>query len=123
MKQLFSYVDEIDHPDIVLDRMKQTYDGYIFSKDANKHLYNPNMALYYLDYYNRKNKEPDELIDFNIRSDYDKIQNLLKIKPSQEQSDALLEIITEGEIRCRLTLSYNLQKNFSKMILFLYYFI
>ena len=114
MKYLISLIEGIEYPEMILNKMKQTYDGYIFSKDAEKHLYNPNMALYYLDYYQRKGKEPDSLIDPNIYSDYNKINNLLDIKPNKEQNNALLEIITNGTIACQLTLSYNLQKDFSK---------
>lgn len=123
MSHLISLVDNIKNPEVILDKMKQVYDGYIFSKEAEIHLYNPNMALYYLDYYQRKGKEPESLIDPNIYSDYNKIRNLLTIKPSEEQRDALLEIITEGKLSCRLTLSFDLQKDFSRddFVSLLYY--
>ena len=123
MSHLISLVDNIKNPEVILDKMKQVYDGYIFSKEAEVHLYNPNMALYYLDYYQRKGKEPESLIDPNIYSDYNKIRNLLTIKPSEEQRDALLEIITEGKLSCRLTLSFDLQKDFSRddFVSLLYY--
>ena len=123
MRQLISMVDSIKNPDEILHKMEQIYDGYLFAKDSEEHLYNPNMVLYYLDSYQKKHKEPDELIDPNIYSDYKKIENLLNIKPRKEHSDALLHIITEGEISCRLTLSYNLQKDFSRddFVSLLYY--
>lgn len=123
MSHLISLVDNIKNPEVILDKMKQVYDGYIFSKEAEVHLYNPNMALYYLDYYQRKGKEPESLIDPNIYSDYNKIRNLLTIKPSEEQHEALLEIITEGKLSCRLTLSFDLQKDFSRddFVSLLYY--
>lgn len=123
MKFLISCVDGIKDPEALLSEMKLHYDGYVFSKDAKKHLYNPNMALYYLDHYQKKGKEPESIIDPNIFSDYSKIKNLLDIQPDKEQSKALLEIMTEEKISCQLTLSYNLQKDFSRndFVSLLYY--
>lgn len=123
MKYLISCADNIKNPDAVLSEMKQHYDGYMFSKDALEHLYNPNMALYYLDHYQKKGREPDSLVDPNIFSDYSKIRNLLDIQPDKEQNKALLEIITEDKITSQLTLSYNLQKEFSRddFVSLLYY--
>ena len=114
MQYLISLVDTHEPPEETLNKMKDYYNGYRFSEAAIQHVYNPNMALYYLDHMQLFHEEPKSLIDPNIYSDYDKIKNLLNIKPNQEQSDALLEIITEGKIACRLTLSYNLQKDFTK---------
>lgn len=114
MQYLISLVDTHEQPKEILRKMKDYYNGYRFSEDAIQRVYNPNMALYYLDHLQFFHKEPKSLIDPNIYSDYNRIKNLLDIKPNREQSDALLEIITEGKIACRLTLSYNLQKDFTK---------
>ena len=123
MQYLISLVDTHEAPEDTLKKMKGYYNGYRFSEDATNYVYNPNMALYYLDYIQSFHKEPKSLIDPNIYSDYNRIKNLLRIKPNQEQSDALLEIITNGKIECPLTLSYNLQKDFTKndFISLLYY--
>lgn len=123
MQYLISLVDTKEDPEETLRKMKNYYDGYRFSEDAIQHVFNPNMALYFLENIQLFNREPKSIIDPNIFSDYSKIKNLLAIKPDKAQSDALLEIMSEEKISCRLTLSYNLQKDFSRddFISLLYY--
>lgn len=123
MQYLISLVDTKEDPEETLRKMKNYYDGYRFSEDAIQHVFNPNMALYFLENIQLFNKEPKSIIDPNIFSDYSKIKNLLAIKPDKAQSDALLEIMSEEKISCSLTLSYNLQKDFSRddFISLLYY--
>lgn len=123
MQYLISLVDTKEYPEETLRNMKTYYDGYRFSEDAIQHVFNPNMALYFLENIQLFGKEPKSIIDPNIFSDYSKIKNLLDIKPDKVQSEALLEIMSEEKISCRLTLSYNLQKDFSRddFISLLYY--
>ena len=123
MQYLISLVDTKEDPEETLRKMKNYYDGYRFSEDAIQHVFNPNMALYFLENIQLFNREPKSIIDPNIFSDYSKIKNLLAIKPDKAQIDALLEIMSEGKISCSLTLSYNLQKDFSRddFISLLYY--
>lgn len=123
VNNLISMIDTIANPQDTLLEMKQHYDGYRFSKFANKHIYNPNMALYYLDSYQSMGNPPEELTDPNILSDYRKLENLLTIKPDKKQRDALMSIISDNTISCILTSSYDLSQRFTKadFISLLYY--
>lgn len=123
MKHLISSVHGIDNQEKTLSVLKQIYDGYMFSKNGKHHVFNPNMALYYLDYVQSFGVPPEEIIDPNIYSDYKKIENLLNIKPDPEQRKALEEILSGHDILVNLTTSYELTKQFSKsdFVSLLYY--
>jgi hypothetical protein len=62
----------------IYTRMDEWYDGYRFSEEAEHTIFNTDMALYYLLALIEKGKEPKELIDLNVRSDYGKIRFLVQ---------------------------------------------
>ena len=60
-----------------LGLMREWYDGYRFSEEAENEVYNTDMVLFYL-YYSLPNKRgPRRLIDANVRIDYAKLRHLL----------------------------------------------
>lgn len=59
--------------------MKENYDGYKFNLKAKNHIYNSNMSLYFLADYVRLGEVPAKLVDVNIASDYNKIENMLNL--------------------------------------------
>lgn len=93
MKSLISLVDGIKDAENTLQEMKQYYDGYQFSKDGTHHLFNPNMALYYLDSWQVHGKGPSDIIDKNIISDYRKLENLLELPYEQSQQETIQGIL------------------------------
>ena len=64
-------------PDAVLEVMREWYDGYRFSRHAERDVYNTDMVLYYLSDSVPNRTGPDDLIDQNVRIDYDKLRHLL----------------------------------------------
>ena len=95
MKYLISMVSSIQDVDAVLADMKQYYDGYMFSVDGKHRIFNPNMALYYLDYWQNFGKQPNEIVDKNILSDYQKLENLLYL-PYESDEDVQIQNILDG---------------------------
>lgn len=93
MKELISFVDHIKDQENILKEMKQYYDGYKFSKDGIHHLFNPNMALYFLDSWQIHGKGPSDIVDKNIISDYKKLENLLELPYEQSQRGTIQEIL------------------------------
>jgi hypothetical protein len=61
----------------VLREIKTYYNGYLFNVDSSERLYNPDMVLYFMKYLSRGNF-PRELIDTNVKTDYGKLQRLLR---------------------------------------------
>jgi hypothetical protein len=42
------------------------YNGYKFSPQAEEYLYNPDMVLYFLKYFKRRQAYPRQMLDYNI---------------------------------------------------------
>ncbi|KHO61180.1 ATPase AAA [Thermoanaerobacter sp. YS13] len=76
-----------------LEELKELYDGYLFSAEAEKRIYNPDMVLYYLDSIVRYKKPPRNLIDDNVKTDYGRLNRLTM----NEKNRALLERIIKEE--------------------------
>lgn len=81
----------------LLPVMKEYYDGYKFSIDAEEHVYNSNMCLYLLSHYYKKRKLPESLIDVNIGSDYSKLAGVLDLVSDDERKQ-IIENIILGEL-------------------------
>ncbi|MEM5242922.1 AAA family ATPase [Thermoanaerobacter sp. CM-CNRG TB177] len=76
-----------------LEELKELYDGYLFSAEAEKRIYNPDMVLYYLDSIVRYKKPPRNLIDDNVKTDYGRLNRLTM----NEGNKVLLERIIKEE--------------------------
>jgi Predicted AAA-ATPase/PD-(D/E)XK nuclease superfamily len=99
----------------VLSDLRAWYDGYLFHTEAKSHVYNPDMVLYFAEYYQAEKKYPDNLLDPNIASDYTKIRNIFKIQQREEEHLATLSILTnEGKIYATLTTEFSLAKDFKQ---------
>ncbi|HMV50751.1 MAG TPA: AAA family ATPase [Blastocatellia bacterium] len=57
----------------VLDDMRRHYNGYRFSARQSDLIYNPTLALYYLDHYLSECCPPDNLLDSNLAMDRGKL--------------------------------------------------
>ena len=64
--------------DAAMSRMDEWYNGYKFSEEVGHTIYNTDMVLYYIKSLIQTNREPRELIDINVRSDYSKIRFLVQ---------------------------------------------
>ncbi len=80
----------------ILPIMKENYDGYKFSLNAENRIYNSNMCLYFLSRYIRLKEIPNDLIDMNIASDYSKIGKMLDLCKGEKRLDILRKTV-QGE--------------------------
>ncbi len=64
--------------DDALDTMRRFYNGYMFNEDANTRLYNPTLALYFLDHVRRTCKYPSEMLDVNLSLDQAKLEYMAR---------------------------------------------
>lgn len=95
-------VQPADLPVIIAD-LRNWYDGYLFHPDAETHLYNPNMLIYFGDYYQRRGTYPEKLLDDNIASDYGKIRRLLGVGGEEMSLSILEDVLTLDTVRANLT--------------------
>jgi Predicted AAA-ATPase/PD-(D/E)XK nuclease superfamily len=99
----------------ILDDLRDWYDGYLFSAQATKHIYNPDMVLYFTKYYREYKTYPPNLLDANIASDYGKIRNIFKIQDRVNEHKNVLQTLTEtGSISAQLTGQFSFEKDFGQ---------
>jgi hypothetical protein len=79
----------------LIDNLKELYNGYLFNKNAETRIYNPDMVLYYFDSYTRYRKPPEYLIDDNVKTDYGRLNRLAM---NEENRETLEKIIKEESI-------------------------
>ena len=93
-KGVGEFVDDIEKH---LDTVERWYDGYCFSKPkaGREHVFNCDMALYYLNELLETGNPPENLIDGNIKSDWSKLAMLLAVQKKAETYDGILPLTEE----------------------------
>ena len=66
-------------PEAAMAVMREWYNGYRFSEEAEDDLYNTDMVLYYLKHSIPNKRGPRQLIDTNVRIDYVKLRHLVVV--------------------------------------------
>jgi len=106
--------------------MVEYYDGYLFSDELNNEdkVFNSTLVMNLLSYYNDTKKYPKELIDNNIFTGYEKLENLLTIKDNKYYLDIINDILDNGRVNGKIITNLNLSVDFNKdhIISLLYYF-
>jgi hypothetical protein len=69
---------ETDAPGI-LDLVRAFYNGYRFGEGENPLLYNPTLALYFLDYFSRYGRYPRQMLDDNLAMDRNRIHYVARL--------------------------------------------
>ena len=107
----------------ILPIMKENYDGYKFSLNAENQIYNSNMCLYFLSDYIRLGKIPDRLVDMNIASDYSKIGKMLDLCKGEKRLEILRKTVQGEKITNTIVEKFNPAIEFTEidMISMLYY--
>ena len=104
--------------------MVKNYDGYLFHKNAEARIFNATLVMYFLNYYNRFSKIPEELIDTNIAFNYGKLGNLLRLQENCYYLDIIDSLLKTASITGELKRKFNLEEDFMRddIISLLYYF-
>ena len=86
----------------MIAEMKPWYDNYCFAKqclDKDPRMFNSDMVLYYLRNYITYGHSPEMMIDPNTRTDYGKMQKLIRLdKLDENRKGVLFKIAEEGQI-------------------------
>lgn len=86
----------------MIREMKPWYDNYCFAKESlerDPKMFNCDMVLYYLRHYMSLGKSPEQMIDPNTRTDYNKMKKLIRLdKQDGNRKGVLRKITEEGQI-------------------------
>ena len=132
VRQIIRYYNEVGafslDEDETLKAMRPWYDGYCFSEYANvegHHVFNTDMVLYYLKSFLLNGEEPSDLIDPNAKTDYAKLDRVVRLdKIEGDRKGVLLEIAQNGFTYGRVKRSFPAHQltdsNMFKGLLFYY---
>jgi len=109
----FTGVPQADIPAMIAD-LSSWYDGYLFHPDADAHLYNPNMLIYFANAWQRHNKYPEKLLDDNIASDYGKIRRLLGVGGEEMSLSILEDVLSQDSVRANLTGMFSFDRDWTR---------
>ena len=71
--------------------MKDFYNGYCFSTHDKREVYNPTMALYFLDHLARTCEYPEDLLDYNLAMDRNRLSYISKMPHGAEVVENTLD--------------------------------
>lgn len=108
VRKMFAYYKEVggipatSDIEAMIDEMKPWYDNYCFSKKAletQSKVFNCDMVIYYLRNYMDYGQAPDQMIDPNTRTDYNKMKKLLQLDKLDGDRKGVIRTIAEtGQI-------------------------
>ena len=87
--------------DELIEMMKPWYDNYCFAQDCygETTMYNSNMVLYFVKNYIIRGKAPQNMIESNIRIDYEKLRMLIrKDKEFAHDASIIQTLVSQGFI-------------------------
>ena len=95
--------------DELIEIMKPWYDNYCFARQCygKTTMYNSNMVLYFVDCYIRYSEMPFNMIESNIRIDYEKLRMLIrKDKEFANDASVIQTLVSQGYIAGELKESF-----------------
>ena len=108
VRKMFAYYKEVggipatSDIEAMIDEMKPWYDNYCFSEDAletQSKVFNCDMVIYYLRNYMDYGQAPDQMIDPNTKTDYNKMKKLLQLDKLDGDRKGVIRTIAEtGQI-------------------------
>jgi hypothetical protein len=74
----------------LLNKLRKNYNGYLFSKNGEQTLYNPDMILNFFNQWLMTGDYPDKLIDDNVRTDYGRLNRLIANEKNRQVVEGIL---------------------------------
>lgn len=105
-RQEGSFTESIEE---MLETMKPNYDNYCFAEECLQDcMFNSDMVLYFMNYYFNKGKKPREIVDPNIRTDFNKLSYLVNLDQELGKNFSVIrEIAEKGEIEATIASSFS----------------
>ncbi|WP_455666044.1 AAA family ATPase [Phocaeicola sp.] len=128
MLEYYSTTSHFNHTiDELIEIMKPWYDNYCFAKECygETTMYNSNMVLYFVKNYIQRGKTPQDMVEDNIRIDYEKLRMLIrKDKEFAHDASIIQTLVSQGYITGELKKGFpaiNIT-NSDNFVSLLYYF-
>jgi hypothetical protein len=95
--EMIDYYNLHDKKERIIEICNKWYNSYVFSKNIDYTIYNSDMILYYINHLIRYNREPEDLIDTNVRTDYSKLKYLIYSNKKLNGNFQMLNNLIEGK--------------------------
>ena len=131
VRTFFEYYQSVGllkhEPQEMIDLIKPWYDNYCFAEKSvgTTTMYNSDMLLFFMTKYIPDSEPPEELIDPNVRTDYNKLRKLIRLDPSFENNANVIQtIVNEGCIVAKLINSFPAEDmaKYDHFVSLLYYY-
>ena len=104
----------VPNPEETFEKMQKNYDGYIFNKFDQTHLFNTTLVMYYLNSLQMIGMPPENLVDSNLAATGSKIENIASLINKDANYKVLDELLMDGEIDGNIVDSFELENHFDK---------
>ena len=100
--------------------MEKYYNGYLFNDESINTVYNPQMVMFLFNQIEQLGKQPKQIIDGNLQTDYNRIK---KLAESPNNRDKLFKIANEGGVYSNIIEKFSIEQieDESYFISFLFY--
>jgi len=119
VEQFSAAFPECGTREVILQELLDNYDHYRFNQHVEETLFNPDMVFYYFQQLASLKMPPEDLLDNNCRTDYDKLR--LVAQPPELDDDTYLEslfdLVQTGRTTGRLLTSFSAYHVHSAMTL------
>jgi len=112
--------------DEIMEMIKPWYNNYCFNRRClkNDRVFNSDMLWYFLKQYNLNGDFPDEMVDANITTDYNKMRMLIRYDKNFDRKASIIqEIINNGEITATINPEFSVSEldNDDNLVSLLFY--
>ncbi|MDW8347471.1 MAG: AAA family ATPase [Bacteroidia bacterium] len=107
-------VQDTTQQNIILQEMKEWYNGYRFCESSTEHIYNSDMVLYYLKEFQKLQTPPKNLLDTNIAPDYFKLKQMFQVVNLSRNQEVLEKVLQNDYIDTELVTIFNFERGFTQ---------
>ena len=104
----------VPNPEETFNEMKENYDGYMFNKFDQTHLFNTTLVMYYLNSLQMIGMPPENLVDSNLAATGSKIENIAGLINKDANYKVLDDLLIDGEIEGKIVDSFELENHFDE---------
>jgi hypothetical protein len=98
-------------PEELMNELRSNYNGYLFYKGGQSKVYNPDMILYFFNQWSMFGHFPEQLVDDNVKIDYDRLRNLVSNEQNRTQ---LEEIILNERVTTQIVSRFSFERMYDK---------
>jgi uncharacterized protein YqfB (UPF0267 family) len=98
-------------PEELMNALRNNYNGYLFYEESQLKVYNPDMILYFFNQWSMFGRFPKNLIDDNVKIDYDRLGSLVSNEQNRTQ---LEEIILNERVTTQIVSRFSFERMYDK---------